>query len=278
MKYILILTLFFISCNTPQTYKVSGVIKEIHKDKNKLLIDHDEIPGFMVQMVMFFNVHKSIDFNQFSINDSVIFDLIIKDKKSYTLNYQILGKSKKDSEIDDFWQDESESKYSLKKPGEYIDNVTFLTTDNKNISLLDYKSDFILISFIFSKCPMPNMCPASIIKNQYLAKHFKNKNIQFLIISFDYLYDTPQVLNNIYGITQTENMKFLSSYNHLNDIFSLTQQSGVAFWGVEENNIGHSMRSILVDKNLKLIKTFDGLDWRPSDVKRDIENLIKLYK
>ena len=122
------------------------------------------------------------------------------------------------------------------------------------------------------------MCPASIVKNQYLARHFKNKNINFLMISFDYLYDTPQVLKNIYGPIETDNMKFLSSFNHLNDIFSLAQQSGVAFWGVEENNIGHSMRTILIDKNLKLVKTFDGLDWKPSEAKRDIENLIKLYR
>ena len=46
---------------------------------------------------------------------------------------------------------------------------------------------------------MPNMCPASIIKNQYLSNHFENKNINFLIISFDYLYDTPEVLKNVYS-------------------------------------------------------------------------------
>ena len=277
MKYIIFLILFLISCNTPQNYKVIGVIKEIHENERKLLIDHEEIPGFMVKMVMFFNLHESIDINQFSANDSVSFNLIIKDTKSYTTNYKILGKSK-NFDDDSFWNDDKDSKYTLKEPGEYIDNASFITTDNKEISISDYNSNFTMISFIFSKCPMPNMCPASIVKNQYLAKHFKNKNINFLMISFDYLYDTPQVLKNIYGPIETDNMKFLSSFNHLNDIFSLAQQSGVAFWGVEENNIGHSMRTILIDKNLKLVKTFDGLDWKPSEAKRDIENLIKLYR
>ena len=277
MKYIIFLILFLISCNTPQNYKVIGVIKEIHENERKLLIDHEEIPGFMVKMVMFFNLHESIDINQFSANDSVSFNLIIKDTKSYTTNYKILGKSK-NFDDDSFWNDDKDSKYTLKEPGEYIDNASFITTDNEEISISDYNSNFTMISFIFSKCPMPNMCPASIVKNQYLAKHFKNKNINFLMISFDYLYDTPQVLKNIYGPIETDNMKFLSSFNHLNDIFSLAQQSGVAFWGVEENNIGHSMRTILIDKNLKLVKTFDGLDWKPSEAKRDIENLIKLYR
>ena len=272
-----LIILFFTSCNPPSNYKVIGVIKEIKKDEKKLLIDHDEIPGFMVKMVMYFNLHKTVDINQFSINDSVSFDLIVKSRDSYTLNYNIIGKSILDSENDDFWNDDNDSKYSLKNVGDRIDDATFLTIRNNELSLKDLNSDFTLISFIFSKCPMPNMCPAAIVKNQYLANHFKNKNINFLLVSFDYLYDTPEVLNNIYGTIETENMRFLSSYNHLNDIFQLAQQSGVAYWGVEENNIGHSMRSILIDKELKILKTFDGLDWRPGDARKDIENLIKLY-
>tara|TARA_Y100001970_G_scaffold25226_1_gene30156 strand:+ start:4079 stop:4915 length:837 start_codon:yes stop_codon:yes gene_type:complete len=278
MKILIIVSLFFISCNTPQTYKVIGVIKDIDKDQNKLLIDHEEIPGFMVKMVMYFNLHSSIDINQFAIDDSVSFDLIIKNKNSYTLNYENLGKSLINADDDDFWNNDTESKYSLKKPGEYIENSTFLTLDNKEISLSDYNSDFTLITFIFSKCPMPNMCPASIVKNQYLSNYFKNENINFLLISFDYIYDTPEVLKNIYGPIETNNMKFLSSYNHIDDIFSLAQQSGVAYWGVEENNIGHSMRSVLIDKDLKLIKTFDGIDWKAGEAKKDILNLLKIYK
>ena len=66
--FIVCLSILFFTCDTPKKYDVIGVIKEIDKDKNKLLIDHDEIPGFMVKMVMFFNLHNSVDINQFSIN------------------------------------------------------------------------------------------------------------------------------------------------------------------------------------------------------------------
>ena len=58
----------------------------------------------------------------------------------------------------------------------------------------------------------------------------------------------------------------------------LTQQSGAAYWGVEENNIGHSMRTVVLDKDLKLIKIFDGIDWKPKVAKKDIENILKVYK
>ena len=275
MKKIYLILILLLSCDIPEKYKVTGVVKEVNLEKNKLLIDHDEIPGFMVKMVMYFNLDPSIDINIFSINDSVSFDLIVNNESSYTINYKKLGQA--NILIDDFWESD-DNKYEQKLIGETFDDAKFLTLENKEIKLSDLNNDLIVISYIFSKCPMPNMCPASIIKNQYLANHFKNDNISFLLISFDYIYDTPIVLNNIYGSLERDNLIFLSSYNHINDIFMLTQQSGVAFWGVEENNIGHSMRTVVIDKNLKLITAFDGIDWNAGEAKKDIENILKIYK
>ena len=66
----LILTILF-SCQIPIKHSVTGVIKEIDINKNRLLIDHDEIPGFMDKMVMYFNLHKSIDINNFNSSTSL---------------------------------------------------------------------------------------------------------------------------------------------------------------------------------------------------------------
>jgi len=278
--FIILFICLCITCTKVDSYNVIGVIKLINEEERTMLIDHEEIPGFMVKMEMFFNIHESVDINKFSVNDSVSFDLFIIEKDSYTKNYQLLGKSISSNDSNDVWdwdEDQEEAKYNLREPGDIIDNFTFTNIYNENINLADYKSKFIALSFIFSRCPMPNMCPASIYKNQFLADYFKNENITFLVISFDYLYDTPQVLKKEYENYNTENLHFLSSYQHMEDIIMLTQQTGVGFWGVEDNNIGHNMRTILLDENLKVIKSFDGMDWLPGDAKKDIENLIKIY-
>ena len=57
----LIILLLLLSCNTPEKYKVIGVVKEVNLEQNRLLIEHDEIPGFMVKMVMYFNIHESVE-------------------------------------------------------------------------------------------------------------------------------------------------------------------------------------------------------------------------
>ena len=126
---------------------------------------------------------------------------------------------------------------------------------------------------------MPEMCPAVISKNSYLANIFKGfNNIEFLLVSFDYIFDTPEILLEKYRHIENnhKNIKFLSSQNHYNDLILLTKQSGVSFGGIEENNIGHTMRTIILDENNKLIKTYDGLDWKPGDLKNFLMNYIEL--
>ena len=42
---------------------------------------------------------------------------------------------------------------------------------------------------------MPNMCPAIVMKNRYLVQQFSNsRSIDFIMVSFDYKYDTPSVI------------------------------------------------------------------------------------
>ena len=57
---------------------------------------------------MYFNLDPSIDINNFSINDSVSFDLIVNNESSYTINYKKLGQA--NILIDDFWESD-DNKY-----------------------------------------------------------------------------------------------------------------------------------------------------------------------
>ena len=124
------------------------------------------------------------------------------------------------------------------------------------------------------------MCPAVVAKNRYLAETFSETDeIEFIMISFDYIFDTPSVMKSIYGSHTNlyPNMKFYSSFGHLNDIIMLAGQSFVSFWGVDENDIGHTLRSVIIDPERRLMKAYEGTEWSPEAAERDIRNLLKAY-
>ena len=275
MKFIITLSLLLVVGCSKKSYPVSGTIIEVRKDSNEFLIHHDEIPGFMMAMTMPFKLADSLDINRFGVGDSLKFRLEMEENKAYAANFQLLGKGTL-PETNDMWDDE----YTPLEIGEIFTNVTFLDLDSNEVSLSDSDGKFRLISYIFTRCPMPNMCPAVVTKNQYLAQVFKaDPNMEFVLVSFDYTFDTPTVLKNYYGgiLESNPNLIVLSSTGHLNDIFSLAGQSYVSFWGVDENDIGHTLRSVLIDPERRLMKVFEGTDWRPEAVERDIRNILKAY-
>jgi hypothetical protein len=55
----------------------------------------------------------------------------------------------------------------------------------------------------------------------------------------------------------------------------LAKQSGCEFWGIEENNIGHTLRSVLIGPNREMLGFWPGDNWKAGNVKTAIELLIK---
>ena len=271
--FIILLILF--GCNREKNYSVRGTIIEVRKETNEFLIHHDEIPGFMMAMTMPFKLADSLDINRFKVGDSLKFRLDMNKDKAFATNFQLLGKGTI-PEIDNLWDDE----YTPLEIGDIFSNTAFLDTDSNEVLLSDSDGKLRFISYIFTRCPMPDMCPAVVVKNQYLAETFsKSSEIEFILISFDYIHDTPSVMKSYYDsyTISYPNMKFYSSFGHLNDIFMLAGQSFVSFWGVDENDIGHTLRSIIIDPERRLMKTYEGTDWPPEAAERDIRNLLKTY-
>ena len=275
MKFLItLLFLLAIGC-AKKSYPVRGTILEIRTASKEFLIHHDEIPGFMMAMTMPFALQDSSDITHFSVGDSVHFQLIMEKNHAVASSFHLQGWGT----IPDYNEDWNDN-YTPLEIGEIIDNATFLDLDSHNVSLSESDGKFRFISYIFTRCPMPNMCPAVVSKNQYLAESFaETDNIEFILISFDYIYDTPSVMKSVYNSHRKSypNMKYYSSFSHLNDLFKLAGQSFVSFWGVDENNIGHTLRSIIIDPERRLMNVYDGTDWPPEAAERDIRNLLKAY-
>ena len=276
------------SCNKfqePIVYSFKGVIIDIFNQEQKMMIKHDEVPGFMMEMTMMFNIDNAINMNNYTIGDSLHFNFYILEKenqpaKTWANELEILGhRNLRDEEIfDDFFDEDGTIQI-----GDKISNATFLDLEGNKIELNKFNGKLKLISFIFSRCPMPNFCPAVILKNQYLINQFKsNPNIEFIIISFDHKYDTPNVLKKAYGsiFENYSNIHFLSSYGYKENIIKLTTQAGLGFSGIEDGDprdISHTLKSLLIDPDGILISSYTGDNWLPKEVEQNIENRLKAY-
>ena len=280
LKFHIILFLLFLnSCSSDKEYDVVGVVIDKFPGRNELSIHHDEIPNFMMAMTMNFKLAKHLNTSAFEIGDSVHFKLFIGENDIYSDYFQIIDNVEINPHQEDDWFSDDEE-YSSIRIGDKFSDATFMDYDNNEVKISDFNNQFMFITFIFTRCPIPNMCPALIYKQKYIADKFKNSdNLKVLTVSFDYLYDTPEILKKKFSIMKSnnDNWLFLSSCGQVNDLYMLTKQSSFAFWGVEKNDIGHNMRTILIGPDRKFLKYYDGNEWSVKDAYDDIKNMMKLY-
>jgi len=274
---LLIFTFVVFNCGSPEkVYSVKGTVYEIKPDSMMIVIAHDTIPDLMYPMVMPFDLKDLKEIDGLSIGDSVHFEFVWGDTSTWARKFKVVGQGKlPEDEQDDFFEDEE---YAKREIGEILDDVSFLNLDSSKVRLSDSDGRYRFLSFIFTRCPMPTMCPAVVIKNDYLVKSFKDRNdIEFVMVSFDYKYDTPSVLKDFYGstISDHDNWKAWSSTDHIEDVYRLAKQSGCNFWGIEENKIGHTLRSILIGPNREVLGYWPGDNWKAENVKTAIELLMK---
>ena len=276
MKYIqtLILSFLALDCGSNEKiYPVKGTIYDVIPDSLIITIAHDTIPDLMMPMVMPFRVLTQKELEDLSIGDSVHFDFIWADTVTYAKNFRVIGKGTL-PEDDGFFDDE----YSVKRIGQLLDNVTLLDLDSSWVQLSDSDGRYRFLSYIFTRCPMPSMCPAVVIKNNYLAESFSDhENIDFIMVSFDYIYDTPTVLKDFYGSTIQghNNWKVWSSIGRIDDVYRLVKQSGGDFWGIEEGRIGHTLSSVLIGPDRVVLGLWQGDKWQSGQVKNAIELLME---
>lgn len=272
ISYFYLLLCFFGCSKTDQLYLVKGTIQEIKLDDKEVIIAHDTIKGLMLPMTMPFPISTYNNMDGFKRGDSVHFDFQWSEDKIEAKNFRLIGKGHI-SIRDDFFDDE----FSKKAIGDTLDDVTLLDLDSNKIQLDKY-DEYLFISYVFSKCPMPNLCPAIFMKNRIMANKFNEiDNIKFILVSFDYVYDTPSVLKNVYGssIKDNPNIEIWSSTNHIGDIYKLVRQSGGDFWGVENGKIGHELSSVLIDPNREILGVWKGEKWDANQVFNSISMIVK---
>ena len=274
----LFIPLLFSCSEAYKVYEVTGVVLDIDENAKSILVDHDSISGFMMPMVMPFKIKNKTILKNITKYDSVSFDFIITEKTSYAENFKKLGESSLKFEEDEFWE---EDEYQQKKIGQKLSKVNFIDTKGDSTSLNQFKDNYIFISFIFTRCPVPNMCPAVVIKNGVLARKFKDySELKFIMVSFDYIYDTPTILDSYYGniIKDFPNWMVWSSVRNTSDLYTLTSEVGASYWGIEENNIGHNLRSVLIGPDRKLLKVWEGDEWLAGEVGKELNNYMKFMK
>jgi protein SCO1/2 len=264
------------SAGTERHFTLKGKVVSVDHAGRKVVVSHEEIPGYMPAMQMPFPVPDAEMLR--SINDGVeIQATLVVDDVSYRLEPPFSTSSPSGATTDSGVTTALEP-----KAGAEVPDFKLVNQDGKPTSLHQPPGRSLLLTFIYTRCPIPDFCPLMSSNfaeiNRELEKDSAlRERTHLLSVTLDPAYDTPKVLRSYgggytekYGTETFKHWEFATGEPE--EIKRLATFFGLSYMN-DKDQIIHSLRTALIGPDGRLVKVYRGNEWKTSDVLRDIQNL-----
>jgi len=256
------------------TFPLKGEVVRVMPGEHRIMIAHGEIPNYMRAMTMPFKVKDTTFLSIVHPGDSVVATLAVSRTESWLATISVMGAGPAPKTVTG---DEILLK-QLYREGLPIPDVEFVNQDNRKIHFDSFKGKVLALTFIYTRCPLPDFCIRMSNNFAKIQKALKQdpalRNSWHLFsITFDPNFDQPKILRD-YGKTYGADFSdwdFLvtdrKSLERIADGFDLTYQPD------EGGLIAHTLRTALIDKHGNLVAVLKGNDWTADDVAARIRDL-----
>lgn len=264
-----------------QRHELKGKVVVVDPERQYVVISHEEIPGYMGAMTMPFKLKQEWAYKALTAGDRVQAILIVQGDRSWLEDLVITKESTEKAEAG-----KPESPSALgPKPGDEVPNFSLINQDAKAIQLQQYRGKVLVLTFIYTRCPLPDFCP-KMISNFAEIYHALQQTpalydqTHLLCISFDAVFDTPTVLRN-YGTAYAggddpetfAHWEFTSGTAQ--EVRAITQFFGLLYLP-ETDQIAHSLRTAVITPEGKVFKLYTDNLWTSADLLRDVKQVLSL--
>lgn len=256
-------------------YAVTGVVRELRDGGSNVLIRHDTIPGYMMAMTMPFTVRDPREVASVQPGDQVTFRLLVTDDESWIDSVKRVGVAEPAPE---FTYEQSRIVRDVEplEIGQIMPDYPFTNEFGAPVKLSDYRGKVVGLTFIFTRCPLPDFCPRMLKNFTAVAEQLAGRtggptNWHLLTMTIDPAFDTAPVLRTHAERYQYDPKRWTFLTGALIDIDAITEQVGLVFRRQTPNALpDHNLRTLLIDPQGRLKKIIVGNTWKPEELVTDM--------
>jgi protein SCO1/2 len=260
-----------------QRYEVRGKVVAVDRRGGTVTLAHEAIQGYMGAMTMGFVLRDQWAFDVLKAGQSVRATLVVEGENAWLEGIVVTEEARPESPS-------PAPPEALRPPplGAEVPDFQLINQDGKRIHLHQYRGKALLLTFIYTRCPLPDYCPLlsrnfAKILDQLRGDSPLAASTHLLSISIDPEHDTPAVLRS-YGLERVgkfpgdpfERWEFASG--NPDQVREVTRFFGVNYWD-DRGQIVHALVTALVGPDGKVRKLYPGNQWQPGDVLSDLRGL-----
>ena len=245
-------------------YPVEGIVVETKLELRQMVVAHKPIDNYMPAMTMAFTVERGVDLEKLVPGTRVAFELEVGKRAS------IARKVKIEAAINDLNLPKAPPNKVL--IGHKMPSFSLIDQTGQTVNLSDFRGKVVVVDFIYTRCPLPDVCPRLSANFASVSKKLRGRDVEFLSITIDPQYDTPEVLTEYARRWQAgESWKFLTGTTE--KIQEVAGLFGLVYWA-EEGSITHSVATAVIGRDGTLVAKIDGARYRPDQLLALVESVM----
>jgi protein SCO1/2 len=251
-------------------------VVSVDAKQKQVMLDHEEIPGYMAAMTMGYKLKDDSDYARLQPGDRIEATLAVTGTESWLEGLFITRPPAGAESVP-----EPEKPRPLPERGTSPPDVTLVTQEGHSLRLSSLRGKFVILTFIYTRCPLPDYCPRmnmnlATIGNAFESDASRAAKVHLLSISFDTEYDTPKVLR-----ASREAFRPAAMQKHVTWDFATGQAADIRkladFFGLTFELKGvdtmHNLRTAILDADGKVVRTFHGNSWTADEALAEIRKL-----
>jgi len=140
-----------------RSFAARGVIKELRTGSKTVLVQHEEVVGYMPAMTMPFKVQGSNELAGLRAGDRISFRLRVTDTESWIDDITRMGAVQAVEQVRPVEPPPAPPEGS--RPGHPLLGFKFTNELGQAVALRDFRGQALAITFFFTRCPIPDYCP-----------------------------------------------------------------------------------------------------------------------
>jgi protein SCO1 len=268
----------FALSGSEKRYELKGEVVAVDKVNHQVTVAHQDIKNFMPGMTMPFTLKDEWAYEVLVPGDQITSTLIVDGPRSWLQDVVISKESVYASGTN-----EGDLRAEA-KPGDEVPDYGLVNQNGKTIHIHDYRGKALLLTFIYTRCPIPEYCTLMSNNFEEIDQQLQKepdlyKQTHLLSISIDPEYDTPQVLKS-YGAAHTEKYSE-ETFAHWefaggtkDQVKGIAQYFGLRYFQ-ESDQIVHGLRTVIIGPDGRVYKTYRENKWKPEEVLADLKTLLE---
>jgi protein SCO1/2 len=255
-------------------YELKGQILGLKPEDNELLVKHEDIKGFMPAMTMPYKVKDGALLKDKAPGDLITATLEVNETEGVLTSITKTGHA----ELDVPPPAETTAKpIEVLTPGQEVPNDLFVDQNAKALAFSQFRGHRTAVTFIYTNCPMPDFCPLMdrnfVAVQGTLKKAPELSDVRLVSVTFDPNTDKPPVLKKHAEKLHADAAiwSFLTGDPEVISRFSAQFGLSAVMDENDPKNINHTLRTVIIDPDGKLVKIYTGNSWTPSQLIADLK-------